>query len=99
MKLQRRVEYAISELGHVTWVARIARTPRIRRVLGKNARGQSDLRYGVARLHPFDRLHGIETSLTKEPEDLDLAAQFDPRLYPSHFTQRRGAGFWPGHGR
>ena len=72
MKLRQRAKYAICELGQVPWIAKIAGVPLLRGILTKLPGVRAIYETGWSRLHPFDRMHGTDTSLTKNPWELNL---------------------------
>ncbi len=90
MNLKQRVKYAVCEIGHIPFVAKIAAFPKVQRVVAKLPGLRVIYDTGWARLHPFDRFYGLETSLTKDAEDQQLAD------HPSASYAHSYAGSQPG---
>lgn len=90
MKLRDRFRYALCELGHVWWIARVAHHPKVHPIL-RNVKGIRIIYdTGWNRRHPFDREHGIDTSSTRDPIEPHLADHPASRF--AHFY----AGSQPG---
>lgn len=72
MRLKQRVKYTICELGHIPWVAKLAAWSPIRAMLTQIPGVRAIYETGWSRLHPFDRMHGTDTSLTKDDDNRDV---------------------------